>query len=144
MDHGHDQPDNDRDEGGQSPQPRHRRPGHRCDGAPARGRPAAHRRPRGGRRRRQLARHTVYDVYGVELRTDADGRFADSYDLADDVRALLTGWVKCTVQLWPQVPDAPIHTKVVRWMRPTSEELIAGLSALLADVRFARDSLNKK
>jgi hypothetical protein len=32
------------------------------------------------------------------------------------------------------VPDAPIHTKVVRWMRPTGHELIEGLSALLADV----------
>jgi hypothetical protein len=87
---------------------------------------------------------TVYDVYGAELRTDADGRFADSYDLADDVRPLLVGWVKCTVQLRPQLPDAPIHTKVVRWMRPTSHELIEGLSALLADVQCARDSLNKK
>jgi hypothetical protein len=87
---------------------------------------------------------TVYDVYGVELRTDADGRFADSYDLADDVRQLLTGWVKCTVQVRPQVPDAPIHTKVVRWMRPTSHELIQGLSALLANVGCVRESLNKK
>ena len=76
--------------------------------------------------------------------TDADGRFADSYDLSDEVRASLEGWVKCTVQLRPQVPDAPIRTKVVRWMRPTSDQLIAGLSALLADVTFARDSLNKK
>ena len=85
---------------------------------------------------------TVYDVYGVELLTDADGRFTDSYDLPDDVRSVLSGWVKCTVQLRPQVPDAPIHTKVVRWMRPTSRELIEGLSALLADVGCARDSLN--
>ena len=29
----------------------------------------------------------VYEVYGVELRTDSDGRFADSYDLSDEVRA---------------------------------------------------------
>ena len=87
---------------------------------------------------------TVYEAYGVELRTDSDGRFTDSYDLADDVRASLAGWVKCTVQVRPQGPEAPIRTKVVRWMRPTSDELIAGLSALLADVNFARDSLNKK
>ena len=87
---------------------------------------------------------TVYEVYGVELRTDPDGRFTDSYDLADDVRTSLAGWVKCTVQVRPQVPDAPIRTKVVRWMRPTSDQLISGLSALLADVTFARDSLNKK
>jgi hypothetical protein len=87
---------------------------------------------------------TVYDVYGVELRTDADGRFTDSYDPPDDVRALLTGWVKCTVQLQAQVPDAPIRTKVVRWMRPTSGELLTGLSALLADIGCARDCLNKK
>ena len=86
----------------------------------------------------------VYDVYGVELRADSDGRFADSYDLSDEVRVSLEGWVKCTVQFRPQVPDAPIRTKVVRWMRPTSDQLIAGLSALLADVTFARDSLNKK
>ena len=86
----------------------------------------------------------VYDVYGVELRADPDGRFADSYDLPDEVRASLQGWVKCTVQLRPQVLDAPIRTKVVRWMRPTSDQLIAGLSALLADVTFARESLNKK
>jgi hypothetical protein len=77
---------------------------------------------------------SVYDAYGVELLTDADGRFTDSYDLADDVRQVLDGWVKCTVQLRPRVPDAPIHTKVVRWMRPTGHELIEGLSALLADV----------
>jgi hypothetical protein len=77
---------------------------------------------------------SVYDAYGVELLTDADGRFTDSYDLADDVRQVLGGWVKCTVQLRPQVPNAPIHTKVVRWMRPTGHELIEGLSALLADV----------
>lgn len=87
---------------------------------------------------------TVYEVYGVELRTDADGRFTDSYDIADDVRASLGGWVKCTVQVRQQVPEAPIRTKVVRWMRPTSDQLISGLSALLADVTFARDSLNKK
>jgi hypothetical protein len=87
---------------------------------------------------------TVYEVYGVEVRTDADGRFADSYDLADDVRASLAGWVKCTVQICPQPPEAPIRTKVVRWMRPTSDQLIAGLSALLANVTCVRDSLNKK
>jgi hypothetical protein len=87
---------------------------------------------------------TVYDIYGVELRTDADGRFTDTYDPADDVRALLTGWVKCTVQLQARVPDAPVRTKVVRWMRPTSEEVLAGLSALLADIGCARDCLNKK
>jgi hypothetical protein len=77
---------------------------------------------------------SVYDAYGVECLTDADGRFTDSYDLADDVRQVLGGWVKCTVQLRPQVPNAPIHTKVVRWMRPTGHELIEGLSALLANV----------
>ena len=86
----------------------------------------------------------VHEVYGVELRTDSDGRFTDSYDLADDVRASLGGWVKCTVQVRPRVPEAPIRTKVVRWMRPTSDQLISGLSALLADMTFARDSLNKK
>jgi hypothetical protein len=77
---------------------------------------------------------SVYDAYGVECLTDADGRFTDSYDLADDVRQVLGGWVKCTVQLRPQVPNAPIHTKVVRWMRPTGHELIEGLSALLANL----------
>ena len=87
---------------------------------------------------------TVYDAYCATLQTDADGRFTDSYDFADDVRVLLTGWVRCTVQLWAQVPSALVHTKVVRWMRPSSAELIAGFSALLADVRWARDSLNKK
>ena len=87
---------------------------------------------------------TVYDAYCVTLRTDGDGRFSDSYDLADDVRVLLKGWVRCTVQLWAQMPGAPVHTKVVRWMRPSSEELIAGFSALLADIRCTRDSLNKK
>ena len=46
----------------------------------------------------------VYDVYGVEFRADSDGRFADSYDLSDEVRASLEGWVKCTVQFRPQVP----------------------------------------
>lgn len=87
---------------------------------------------------------TVYDMYGIELLTDTDGRFTDSYDPPDDVRALLTGWVKCTAQLQARVPDAPIHTKVVRWMRPTSGEVLAGLSALLADIECARDCSNKK
>jgi hypothetical protein len=87
---------------------------------------------------------TVYDMYCATLQTDVDGRFTDSYDFADDVRAQLKGWVKCTVQLWAQVPGAPVATKVVRWMRPSSGELIAGLSALLADVRCARDCSNKK
>ena len=86
----------------------------------------------------------VYEVYGVDLRTDADGRFVDSHDLADDVRSSLEGWVKCTVQIRSSEPDSPIRTKVVRWTRPTGDQLIAGLSALLADVTFARDSLNKK
>ncbi len=76
---------------------------------------------------------TVFEVYGVTLRSGLDGRFTDSYDLEDDVRVMLSGWVKCTVQLWAQVPGAPIRTKVVRWMRPSSNELIEGLSALLAD-----------
>jgi hypothetical protein len=76
---------------------------------------------------------TVYDVYGVTLRTGPDGRFTDSYDIADDVRLLLKGWVKCSVQLWVQVPGAPVRTKVVRWMRPSSHELIEGLSALLTN-----------
>jgi hypothetical protein len=87
---------------------------------------------------------TVHDAYCVTLRTGADGRFTDSYDLADEVRMVMKGWVRCTVQYWAQVPGAPVHTKVVRWMRPSSEELIAGFSALLADVPCARDSLNKK
>ena len=87
---------------------------------------------------------TVYDVYGARLRSGSDGRFTDSYDLDDDVRTVLKGWVRCTVQYWAQVPGAPVHTKVVRWMRPSSEELIAGFSALLADFPCARDSSNKK
>ena len=33
----------------------------------------------------------VYDVYGVELRVDSDGRFADSYDLSDELRVVARG-----------------------------------------------------
>jgi hypothetical protein len=90
------------------------------------------------------AEPTVYDMYGVELRTDANGRVEDSYDLADDVRVILNGWVKCTVQIQARLPDAPVRTKVVRWMRPSSAELINGLSALLADIGCARDRVNKQ
>ena len=79
---------------------------------------------------------TVFDAYAVTLRTGPDGRFIDSYDFDDDVRTRLSGWVKCTVQLCTDVPGAPIVTKVVRWLRPSSDDLIEGLSALLADVRL--------
>lgn len=77
---------------------------------------------------------TVYEVYGVTLRSGLDGRFADSCDIADDVRVLLSGWVKCSVQFCAEVPGSPARTKVVRWMRPSSDEVINGLNALLGDV----------
>ena len=78
----------------------------------------------------------ILAMYSVPTRTDADGHFVDQYDLPDDVRHRLDGWVMCTVVVQPRVPGTAGHTKTVRWQRPSSCELIAGLSALLATVSF--------
>ena len=75
-------------------------------------------------------------MYSSPTRTDADGHFVDRYDLPDDVRHRLQGWVLCTVVVQPRVPGAASYTKMVRWQRQSSSELIAGLSALLATVSF--------
>ncbi len=75
-------------------------------------------------------------MYSTLTRTDADGHFVDRYDVPDDVRHQLHGWVMCTVVVQPHLPGASGYTKVVRWQRQSSGELIAGLSALLATVSF--------
>jgi hypothetical protein len=78
----------------------------------------------------------ILGLYGNRIRTDADGRFADRYTVPDDMRQHLHGWVMCTVVVQPQVPGAGSYVKVVRWQRPSSDELIAGLGALLSPVSF--------
>ncbi len=78
----------------------------------------------------------ILTMYSTTTRTTADGRFIDRYDIPDDVRDHLHGWVMCTVVAQPRVPGALGYSKVVRWQRQSSGELIAGLSALLATVSF--------
>jgi hypothetical protein len=78
----------------------------------------------------------IIGVYCTRTRTDADGRFADRYTVPDEIRRHLRGWVMCTVVVQPQVPGAGGYSKVVRWQRPSSNDLIAGLGALLASVSF--------
>jgi hypothetical protein len=86
----------------------------------------------------ETAEASVHAVYGVHLRTGADGRFANSIDIADEVRDRLHGWVMCTVHVAARVDGVvcdPACTRVVRWMRPTSAALITGLGALLGELR---------
>jgi hypothetical protein len=78
----------------------------------------------------------ILAIYSSLVRPDAVGRFVDRYDLPDDVRHRLHGWVMCTVVLQSRERGAITHTKMVRWQRQSSSELIAGLSALLAAVSF--------
>ncbi len=75
-------------------------------------------------------------LYSARVRTDADGRFVVDYSVPEETRRHLHGWVMCTVVVQPLVPGAGEYSKVVRWHRPSSSELIAGLSALLASVSF--------
>jgi hypothetical protein len=78
----------------------------------------------------------ILAMYSSPTRTDPDGRFVDRYDLPDEVRHRLGGWVMCTVVVQPRVRGTGSYTKMVRWQRQSSSELIAGLSALLATVSF--------
>jgi hypothetical protein len=78
----------------------------------------------------------ILTMYSTRTHTDGAGRYADRYDVPEEVRRHLHGWVMCTVVVQPQVRGAGSFTKVVRWQRQTSNELIAGLGALLASVSF--------
>jgi len=74
-------------------------------------------------------------LIAAEVRADAFGRFTYSCDLADEVRASLAGWVMCTVLVEPSLsPSTSTATKIVRWQRPSSAELIVGLNALLGTI----------
>ena len=76
---------------------------------------------------------TLLALHAVEVRADALGRFTHAWDLPDDVRACLHGWVMCTVFVGPH--GVPATTaKSVRWQRPSSVELIVGLNALLGTI----------
>ena len=75
-------------------------------------------------------------MYCTRAHTDAHGRFVDRYTVPDEIRPHLHGWVMCTVVVRPLVTGAAGYTKVVRWQRPSSGDLIAGLGALLASVSF--------
>ena len=75
-------------------------------------------------------------LYSARATTDADGRFVDRYNVPDEIRRHLHGWAMCTVVAQPLLAGADACTKVVRWQRPTSSDLVAGLGALLASVSF--------
>ena len=74
----------------------------------------------------------IIGLYCTRIHTDADGRFSDRYAVPDETRRRLQGWVMCTVVVQPLVLGAGAYTKVVRWQRSTSDELISGLNALLS------------
>ena len=76
---------------------------------------------------------TLLAMHAAEVRADALGRFTHAWDLPDDVRAGLGGWVMCTVLVEPHGAPATT-TKTVRWQRPSSAELIAGFNALLGTI----------
>ena len=76
---------------------------------------------------------TLLAPHAVEVRADALGRFTYAWDLPDDVRACLDGWVMCTVLVEPHGAPATT-TKTVRWQRPSSAALIIGLNALLGTI----------
>jgi hypothetical protein len=76
---------------------------------------------------------TLLALHAVEVRADALGRFTHAWDVPDDTRACLRGWVMCTVLVEPQGARATT-TKTVRWQRPSSAELIVGLNALLGTI----------
>jgi hypothetical protein len=89
-----------------------------------------------------VADHEISEIlamYGTSVHLDDNGHFVDRYDLPDDVRDHLHGWVMCTVVVQPRVAGAPPYVKAVRWQRPASNDLIAGLSALLATVSLEVD-----
>src|SRR4249919_1082735 len=89
-----------------------------------------------------VADHEISEIlamYFTSVHTDSTGHFVDRYDLPDDVRNNLHGWVMCTIVVQPRVAGAPPYVKVVRWQRQASGDLIAGLSALLATVSFDID-----
>jgi hypothetical protein len=73
-------------------------------------------------------------LHAAEVCADDRGRFVYRYALPDDERARLTGWVMCTVLAQRMAAGATISTKVVRWQRPSSAELITGLNALLGTI----------
>jgi hypothetical protein len=73
-------------------------------------------------------------LHAAEVCADEHGRFVYRYELPEEVRARLTGWVMCSVMAQRMVAGAPIRTKVVRWQRQTSAELVSGLNALLGTI----------
>ncbi len=70
----------------------------------------------------------------AEVVADGRGRFLYRYSPPDEVRARLTGWIMCTVMAQRMTPGATTRTTVVRWQRPSSAALIAGLNALLGTI----------
>jgi hypothetical protein len=82
----------------------------------------------------------LFALHAVEVDADHTGRFTYRYALPPDVRARLEGWVMCSLVAHALVPGAKIQTKVVRWRRPSSAEVIAGLSALLGTITLDADA----
>jgi hypothetical protein len=78
----------------------------------------------------------ILGLYCTRIHTDAGGRFSDGYAVPDETRRRLHGWVMCTVVVQPLVAGAGSYSKVVRWQRSTSDELIRGLNALLSSLSF--------
>ena len=78
----------------------------------------------------------IIDLACTSATTDVRGRFTYRYSPRDDVRERLRGWVMCTVVVQPRVPGCDGYRKVVRWQRPSTDDLIAGLGALLGTMSF--------
>ncbi len=76
----------------------------------------------------------IIDLVCTPIHTDADGRFTYRYSPREAVRERLHGWVMCTVVVQPRVLGSDGYCKVVRWQRPSADDLLAGLGALLGPV----------
>jgi hypothetical protein len=73
----------------------------------------------------------IIDLVCAPIHTDADGRFTYRYSPQSTVRGRLHGWVMCMVVVQPRVMGSDPYCKVVRWQRPSSDDLLTGLGALL-------------
>jgi hypothetical protein len=82
----------------------------------------------------------LFALHAVEVDADHNGRFTYRYAVPPDVRARLRGWVMCSLVAHALVPGAKPQTKVVRWQRPSSAEVITGLSVLLGTITLHADT----
>jgi hypothetical protein len=80
------------------------------------------------------ARPEVIDLVCTPIHTDAHGRFTYRYNPPRPVRDLLHGWVMCMIVVQPRLPGSDAYCKIVRWQRPSPDDLLTGLGALLGPV----------